>query len=127
MRTDDLDFHLPPELIAQMPASDRAASRFLHYRRDDRSIYHRRFADLPGLLRRGDLLVFNDARVIPARFTLHKSTGGRVEGLFLGQTQEGVWNVMLKNLGPLRPQMTLHFADSPQVHARAIAKLEEGQ
>ncbi len=127
MRTDDLDFHLPPELIAQMPASDRAASRLLHYRRDDRSIAHRRFADLPGLLRRGDLLVFNDARVIPARFTLHKSTGGRVEGLFLGQTQEGVWNVMLKNLGPLRPQMTLHFADSPQVHARAIAKLEEGQ
>src|SRR4029079_18170498 len=91
MRTDDLDFHLPPELIAQTPSPDRAASRLLHYRRGDRSITHRRFADLPSLLKRGDLLVFNDARVVPARFTLRKETGGLVEGLFLGQTLPRRW------------------------------------
>jgi S-adenosylmethionine:tRNA ribosyltransferase-isomerase len=99
MRTDDLDFHLPPELIAQAPAAERAESRLLHYRRDDRSIMHRRFAELPTLLRRGDLLVFNDAQVIPARFMLRKETGGLVEGLFLGQPRETRWHVLLRNLG----------------------------
>ena len=83
MRSDELDFVLPPELIAQEPAAERSASRLLHYRRDDRTIVHRRFSDLPNLLRTGDLLVMNDARVIPARFTLRKATGGRIEGLFV--------------------------------------------
>src|SRR3954462_9705644 len=91
MRTDDLDFDLPPELIAQSPAANRAASRLLHYRRHSRAIVHRQFSDLPDLLRPGDLLVFNDARVIPARFMLRKVTGGLVEGLFLADEGDGVW------------------------------------
>ena len=99
MRTDELDFELPPELIAQVPSERRTDSRLMHYRRADRSVAHRAFADLPGLLRPGDLLVFNDARVIPARFALRKPTGGRVEGLFLKETRPGRWLVMLKNLG----------------------------
>src|SRR5579863_3139375 len=65
MRTDDLDFELPSELIAQAPPPRREDSRLLHYKRTDRSIRHRKFSDLPELLRRGDLLVFNDARVLP--------------------------------------------------------------
>ncbi|HEX8524245.1 MAG TPA: tRNA preQ1(34) S-adenosylmethionine ribosyltransferase-isomerase QueA [Tepidisphaeraceae bacterium] len=99
MRTDQLDFDLPPELIAQEPAADRAASRLLHYRRQDRSIRHRRFSELPQLLRQGDLLVFNDTKVLPARLTLRKSTGGLVEGLFLDESAAGQWRVMLKNVG----------------------------
>jgi S-adenosylmethionine:tRNA ribosyltransferase-isomerase len=102
MRTDELDFDLPSELIAQTPAKQRAASRLLHYKSADRSIAHRRFSDLPELLRGDDLLVFNDTRVIPARFTLKKSSGGRVDGLYLGLTESGEWRVMLKNLGPLK-------------------------
>src|SRR3954469_13925616 len=98
MRTDDLDFDLPQELIAQAPPEHRASSRLLHYRRADRSISHRTFSDLPGILRPGDLLVFNDARVVPARFALCKATGGRVEGLFLAERAPGRWRVMLKNL-----------------------------
>ncbi len=127
MRTDELDFDLPPELIAQTPAPDRAASRLLHYCRSDKSIIHRNFSDLPRMLRKGDLLVFNDARVIPARFTLIKPTGGRVEGLFVSQTQPHLWTVMLKNLGPLKPGMKLHFADDSRITASAVEKLEEGQ
>src|SRR5262245_45642647 len=127
MRTDELDFHLPPELIAQTPAAHRSASRLLHYRRSDRSISHRRFSDLPSILRKGDLLVFNDAKVIPARFALQKSTGGRVEGLFLSQTSDGFWNVMLKNLGPIGPDKTLHFIDDPSIRVCAIADHGEGQ
>src|SRR5262245_5699762 len=100
MRTDELDFHLPPGLIAQEPPADRGSSRLLHYQRAERSIAHRRFADLPSLLRMGDLLVFNDTRVLPARFTLRKETGGLVQGLFLQETAAGLWRVMLKSVGP---------------------------
>ena len=106
MRTDELDFHLPSELIAQSPAPDRAASRLMHYLMADQSVAHRQFSDLPSLLRAGDLLVFNDARVIPARFMLQKNTGGKVEGLFLAEPQPGHWQVLLKNLGPMKPDVT---------------------
>src|SRR3954454_3640291 len=99
MRTDDLDFHVPPELIAQSPAAERAASRLLHDKRGDRSVAHRTFSALPTILRRGDLLVSNDTRVLPARFMLKKATGGLVEGLFIAQTQPRRWRVMLKNVG----------------------------
>src|SRR6266567_737934 len=105
MRTDELDFHLPPELIAQAPTADRSASRLLHYRTSDRSVTHLTFADLPSLLHPGDLLVFNDARVVPARFMLQKSTGGKVEGLFLAEPAPGQWRVLLRNLGPLKSDL----------------------
>lgn len=99
MRTDELDFELPPELIAQSPPAQRSASRLMHYRRSDGVIAHRIFSDLPGMLRPGDLLVFNDARVLPARFTLRKSTGGRVEALFLSEIAPGRWRALLRDLG----------------------------
>ena len=125
MRTDDLDFHLPAKLIAQSPPAHRAASRLLHYRRDERSIIHRTFSDLPSLLRPGDLLVFNDARVVPARFVLRKATGGRVEALFLRETAPGRWRVMLKNLA--RSSGTLAFELSPDVFARVVATHDGGE
>jgi S-adenosylmethionine:tRNA ribosyltransferase-isomerase len=127
MRTDELNFHLPPELIAQTPASERTSSRLLHYRRAYRSIAHRAFSELPRLLRRGDVLVFNDTRVLPARFMLRKLTGGRVEGLFLGQSPDGTWNVLLKNLGRVRAEQAMHFANAPEILARVIVGLDEGQ
>ncbi len=109
MRTDELDFHLPPDLIAQEPAPRRVASRLLHYRRAARSIAHRQFTDLPSLLRPGDLLVFNNARVVPARFYLIKPTGGRFEGLFLSQREPRRWSVLLKNIGPWTPEGRYRF------------------
>lgn len=127
MRADELDFDLPPELIAQTPAINRAASRLLHYRRSDRSITHRIFSDLPSLLRAGDLLVFNDARVIPARFALQKFTGGRVEGLFLGERTPGRWDVLLRNLGGACANTVLRFADAPNIHARVLEQGDGGQ
>ena len=126
MRSDELDFHLPPELIAQEPAAQRSASRLLHYRKQDRSIAHRTFSDLPNLLRAGDLLVFNDARVIPARFTLRKSTGGRIEGLFISEDRPGQWQVMLRNLGPITEPIPLAFADEPTLTALATGRTADG-
>ena len=80
MRTDELDFFLPPELIAQTPAGERAASRLLHYREPTARSRTARSRTCPACSAAGDLLVFNDARVIPARFNLRKATGGRIEG-----------------------------------------------
>ena len=125
MRTDELNFELPPELVAQTPPADRADSRLMHYRRADRSIAHRVFSDLPSILRPGDLLVFNDARVIPARFKLRKSSGGRVEGLFLQEISPGSWRVMLKNLG--HSPSRLEFADAAEVHAEVLRNEGGGQ
>ena len=79
LTVDDFDFPLPPELIAQHPATERTKSRLLHVcgqRQKDR-----KFADLPTLLKAGDLLVFNDTRVIKARFFGVKESGGQVEVL----------------------------------------------
>jgi S-adenosylmethionine:tRNA ribosyltransferase-isomerase len=78
MRISDFNYELPDELIAQYPTPERGASRLLEV---SDSFHDRQFADLPGLLRRGDLLVFNDTRVIRARLRARKETGGRTEVL----------------------------------------------
>ncbi|GHU18726.1 S-adenosylmethionine:tRNA ribosyltransferase-isomerase [Betaproteobacteria bacterium] len=74
---DDFDFTLPPELIAQHPAPERTASRLLHV--DGEALSDLRFSDLPSLIEAGDLLVFNDTRVIKARLFGKKESGGQVE------------------------------------------------
>lgn len=83
MKVSDFDYELPPERIAQQPLAQRDASRLLLLGRTDGAISHRRFAELPGLLRSGDLLVFNDTRVLPARLRARKDSGGRVELLLV--------------------------------------------
>lgn len=81
MKVSDFTFDLPPELIAQAPLPERSASRLLHLDRKTGRVADRMFRDLPELLHPGDLLVFNDTRVIPARLEGHKESGGRVEVL----------------------------------------------
>ncbi len=79
LKLEDFDYTLPAELIAQAPLPDRSASRLLVLDRD--ALSDRMFSDLPGLLNPGDLLVFNDTRVIHARLHGSKATGGAVEVL----------------------------------------------
>ena len=79
MKVSDFSFDLPPELIARAPAPERTGSRLLHLNGVDGALEHLRFTDLPSLLRDGDLLVFNNTRVVPARFFGRKATGGAVE------------------------------------------------
>ena len=92
MRLSDFDYQLPEELIAQQPLRERGASRLLCLDGASGDITDRVFADLPGLLRRGDLLVFNDTRVIPARLFGHKPTGGRIEVLCMPRILGYVFN-----------------------------------
>jgi S-adenosylmethionine:tRNA ribosyltransferase-isomerase len=104
MRTDEFDFPLPPELIAQHPADRRDASRLLVVRRESGTLEHRTFADLPEFLREGDVLVRNDSRVVPARLVGHRQrTGGAWEGLFLQARADGSWEILAKTRG--RPEV----------------------
>ena len=79
MKTSDFHYDLPPELIAQAPLAERSASRLLVVPPGEGAFEDRHVRDLPELLQAGDLLVFNDTRVIPARLFGQKATGGRVE------------------------------------------------
>lgn len=81
MKTSDFDFDLPPELIAQFPAQERSQSRLLHLDGAGGALADRRFGDLPQFLKPGDVLVFNDTRVIKARLFGVKDSGGKLEVL----------------------------------------------
>ncbi|MCQ2363126.1 MAG: S-adenosylmethionine:tRNA ribosyltransferase-isomerase, partial [Acidaminococcaceae bacterium] len=83
MKVTDFDYELPKELIAQHPLEPRDHSRLLVLDKNTGAIEHRHFYDLSGYLRPGDLLVFNDTRVIPARLDGTKETGAKVEVLLL--------------------------------------------
>lgn len=97
MRTDDFDFHLPPELIAQEPVEPRDASRLMVLRRSARTIEHHRFRDLPDLLDEGDVIVRNDTRVMAARLHgVREDTGGRVEVLLLRALGDHVWETFMR-------------------------------
>jgi len=81
MKKSDFHYELPPELIAQEPLAERSASRLLHVPAPPAALADLYVRDLASLLRPGDLMVFNDTRVIPARLFGQKATGGRVEVL----------------------------------------------
>lgn len=96
MDTSELDYDLPPEAIAQRPVEPRDAARLLVDRGAGSPAEHRTVADLPELLREGDLLVVNDTKVIPARLDLRKPTGGAVEVLLLERHPEGWWEGLVR-------------------------------
>src|SRR5438067_2630325 len=114
MRADFFDYNLPPELIAQEPSAERDKSRLLIVRRTIQSIEHRIFEDLPELLDPGDLLVLNDTRVVPARLLGQRErTGGQWEGLYLGQTADGAWELLCQTRGRLHPGETVAVDPGP--------------
>ena len=95
MQTSELDYDLPPDLIAQTPAEPRDSSRLMVIERSSGRIEHHVFRDLPALLRAPDLLVANDTRVIPARIHARKPTGGKVEILLLRKRDSTRWEALV--------------------------------
>ena len=97
MKTSDFDYYLPSELIAQSPVEPRDHSRLMVLNRGDGSIEHRRFFEIVDYLRDGDVLVFNDSRVLPARLSGRRvDSGGRVEILLLRRLNTNVWEALVK-------------------------------
>jgi S-adenosylmethionine:tRNA ribosyltransferase-isomerase len=125
VKISDFDYPLPEELVAQAPVTPRHASRLLVLPPAGEPS-HRDFADLPELLAPGDLLVFNDTRVIPARLVGKKESGGKVELLLCEPLQEGMgraWRAMGQASKPIRPGAVLDFDG---LTARVDAALGDG-
>jgi S-adenosylmethionine:tRNA ribosyltransferase-isomerase len=112
MKLSSFDYSLPPELIAQQPTAERDRSRLLVLDRSGGSLSHRHFHQLPEYLAAGDVLVFNDTRVIPARLMGSRpGTGGKVEVFLLSQLTDGTWEVLVKPGRKLQPGAKVIFSD----------------
>ena len=110
MLVSDFEFELPPDRIAQTPAPDREAARLLVLDRDSGVVRHRTVADLPDLLRPGDLLVVNDTRVFPARLLGRRvPSGGAVECLLLTRFDGERWDALMHPGQKLRVGGTVAF------------------
>ncbi len=92
----DFYYDLPEELIAQTPADPRDSSRLLVYNRETKRIEHKIFRDIVGYLNKGDVLVVNNTKVLPARLYAHTANGGAVEILLLKRLDRETWEVLVK-------------------------------
>ncbi|MEK7482876.1 MAG: tRNA preQ1(34) S-adenosylmethionine ribosyltransferase-isomerase QueA [Planctomycetota bacterium] len=101
----DYDFDLPKALIAQYPITFRDHCRLLFYSRVSTGLEHRRFYHLPDFLQKGDLLVFNDTRVLPSRCYFFRATGGRVEIFVLKALQKNLVQALVR--GKVNPEEQL--------------------
>ena len=114
MRTDDFDYNLPDELIAQAPAEPRDSCRLLVLHRGDGSIDHRIFRDIIDYLEPGDVLVANKTRVMPARLIGRKPTGGTAETLLLNRREDvdpmgAVWECLVNPGKRLKPGAEIEY------------------
>ncbi|MFO7553431.1 MAG: tRNA preQ1(34) S-adenosylmethionine ribosyltransferase-isomerase QueA [Haliea sp.] len=110
MKVSDFHYELPPELIAQRPLSERSASRLLALDGASGALQHLQFTDLPACLGAGDLLVFNNTRVIPARLWGRKATGGQVEILIERMTGRGTALAHIRASKSPKPGMVIHLS-----------------
>ena len=139
MDVGDFDFDLPPDLIAQEPVADRSSSRLLHLDRETGATSHARFADLPGHLAPGDLLVVNNTRVFPARLLGRRvPTGGAVECLLIRRCaaarvnraplDDAHWEALVHPGQKLKPGAQLIFEAGRQtLHAEILERRFHGR
>ena len=126
MKTSDFYYDLPKELIAQDPLEDRSSSRLLHLSMQDGSFEHRHFTDILDYLHKGDCLVINDTKVIPARLYGHKEeTGAVIEILLLKRRENDIWECLVKPGKKARPGTRIVFGEGLLV-GEVIDVVEEG-
>ena len=126
MKSSDFYYELPQELIAQEPLAQRSSSRLLVLDRRHGSMEHRVFGNLPEYLQKGDCLVLNDTRVIPARLLGARSdTGGKIEFVLLKNIEGDIWEVILKPGKRARPGARFSFGGG-ELHAEVIEVVEGG-
>lgn len=110
MNLSDIDYELPEKLIAQHPVEPRDSARLLVATNPDH-VEHKHVTDLVGMLEAGDVLVVNDTRVLPARLSLHRKTGGAAEVLLLEQRSSDfrLWEALVKPASKLKPDEVLEY------------------
>ncbi len=111
MRTDELNYYLPAELIAQQPLSIRSDSKLLVFDRSRDMLTDSTFSKIGHFLQDGDCLVLNNTKVLPARFFGRRGSGGKLEGLFLAAGDDGLWEVMLKGARKAKTGETVYLVD----------------
>ena len=127
LTTSEFDYPLDPGCIAQQPAGQRDRSRLMALSRRTGRRGHHVFAELPSLLRPGDLMVMNDTRVIPARFFCRRRTGGKIEGLFLREQSPGRWRVLLRHAGRCRLGEAITLIGGDEVALELLESEGEGR
>ena len=130
MKTSELNYNLPAELIAQTPADTRSQSRLLVMRKGSNELCDKTFADIVDYINPGDCLVVNNTKVICARFFGQRKTGSKLEGLFLEEDGPGKWIVMLKNARRINEGETISLLDrnkQPYFDIVVKQKLQEGR
>jgi S-adenosylmethionine:tRNA ribosyltransferase-isomerase len=130
MKTEQLNYYLPPGLIAQRPVSVRSDSRLLVLNRSSGEFLDSQFGKLGDFLAPGDCLVLNDTKVLPARFYARRATGGKLEGLFLEADNNGIWMVYLKGVRKLNPGEVFYLKDRQKAdfcEAVLLEKIEQGK
>ncbi|ALM57250.1 MULTISPECIES: tRNA preQ1(34) S-adenosylmethionine ribosyltransferase-isomerase QueA [Staphylococcus] len=126
MDIEAFDYHLPEALIAQTPLKNRDESKLLVLGRQTGDIEHKHFKDVIDYLDKGDTLVLNDTRVMPARlFGLKEETGAKVEMLMLTQISGNDWEVLLKPAKRIKVGNKLSFGDG-KIVAECIEELNQG-
>lgn len=125
LRTDEFDYHLPEQLIAQEPLPKRDNSRLMVLNRSTETIAHRHFYDIVDYFAPGDVLILNHTRVIPARLQAFRKTGASVEVFLLHQKTGTVWETLVKPGRKVRVGETLHFSNST-VTGRVLDKTASG-
>lgn len=126
MRTADFYYDLPQELIAQDPLEDRSSSRLMHLSKENGSLEHLHFTDVLKFLKKGDCLVINDTRVIPARLYGHKlDTGAAIEILLLKRKENDIWECLVKPGKKARVGAQIVFGNG-LLTGEIIGVIEEG-
>jgi S-adenosylmethionine:tRNA ribosyltransferase-isomerase len=130
MKTEELDYNLPEELIAQQPLPVRTDSRLLVLNRKNGHILDSSFSRLGEFLRPEDCLILNDTKVLPARFFASRITGARLEGLFLSESPDKTWYVYLKGLRKIKSGEEISLLDREKAkscQAQLLEKSNEGK
>lgn len=123
MKTSDFDYTLPEELIAQHPAEPRDHSRLLVYNRQNKRISHKHFFDIVDHLHKGDVLVVNNTKVLPARIYGHKEhTGGKIEFLLLKRLDLTHWEVILKPGRIAKPGAVFCFGENLKARVDSVGQ-----
>ena len=126
MKTDDFDFDLPEELIAQTPLSKRDASRLLVLDKETGEISHRHFTDVIDYMEKGDTLVLNDTKVMPARlYGVKEETGAVIEVLLLKDEGNNTWECLTKPAKRIKEGTIVSFGDG-KLKAKCTEVLDEG-
>ncbi|MDM5211499.1 tRNA preQ1(34) S-adenosylmethionine ribosyltransferase-isomerase QueA [Peribacillus sp. RS7] len=126
MKLDMFDFHLPEELIAQVPLEDREASRLMVLDKGTGKLQHDVFSHITEYIKPGDCLVLNDTKVLPARlYGSKEETGAKIEVLLLKQEHDDVWETLVKPAKRIREGSTIIFGDG-KLSAVCTGVLEHG-